>query len=503
MALTCVHMGSTFLLCNAFYLIRPDFYPTMQQTEGKRLQLLAWFCPLAVLFAVGLFCSNQAYMYCSPAFLQFMKEGNVVLVFVLSCIVGLQVCTRARFVNIVWILAGASMAVSGQVHFVMTGFVFQLVSQFGECGKNVMGDWMMKSHLKLDALTYTMFLSPMCLIVMAVSGQVHFIMAGFVFQLVSQFGECGKNVMGDWMMKSHLKLDALTYTMFLSPMCLIVLMVGAAVTWKDEILTDFAAWWMFIIPNGCLAFTMNVTVSLLIKECSAFAFILAGLVKDAVIVVCGAGFLGETVVAQQYMGFFVCLSGVFFWSYSRIDPHAPLVQFFQSCCLSEHEGEKMPLLAKTEKGKEQSSDDLTMFLSPMCLIVLMVGAAVTWNADILTDFAAWWMFIIPNGCLAFTMNVTVSLLIKECSAFAFILAGLVKDAVVVICGAGLLGETVVAQQYMGFFVCLSGVFFWSYSRIDPRAPLVQIFQNLCFSEHEGEKTPLLPKTEKAKEQNSA
>jgi len=298
MALTCVHMGSTFLLCNAFYLIRPDFYPTMQQTEGKRLQLLAWFCPLAVLFAVGLFCSNQAYMYCSPAFLQFMKEGNVVLVFVLSCIVGLQVCTRARFVNIVWILAGASMAVSGQVHFVMTGFVFQLVSQFGECGKNVMGDWMMKSHLKLDALTYTMFLSPMCLI---------------------------------------------------------VLMVGAAVTWKAEILTDFAAWWMFIIPNGCLAFTMNVTVSLLIKECSAFAFILAGLVKDAVVVICGAGLLGETVVAQQYMGFFVCLSGVFFWSYSRIDPRAPLVQFFQTLCFSEHEGEKTALLPKTEKAKERNS----------------------------------------------------------------------------------------------------------------------------------------------------
>eukprot|EP00450_Noctiluca_scintillans_P001399 CAMPEP_0194502578 /NCGR_PEP_ID=MMETSP0253-20130528/26229_1 /TAXON_ID=2966 /ORGANISM="Noctiluca scintillans" /LENGTH=80 /DNA_ID=CAMNT_0039344745 /DNA_START=18 /DNA_END=256 /DNA_ORIENTATION=- len=79
-------------------------------------------------------------------------------------------------------------------------------------------------------------------------------MTGFVFQLVSQFGECGKNVMGDWMMKSHLKLDALTYTMFLSPMCLVVLVIGAAVTWKAEILTDLAAWWMYIVPNACLAF---------------------------------------------------------------------------------------------------------------------------------------------------------------------------------------------------------------------------------------------------------
>ena len=127
----------------------------MQQTEGKRLQLLAWFCPLAILFAVGLSCSNQAYMYCSPAFLQFMKEGDVVLVFVLSYIVGLQVCTRARFGNIVWILAGASMAVSGQAHFVMTGFAFEFVSKPGACGKNVTEDWRMKSHLKLDALTYS------------------------------------------------------------------------------------------------------------------------------------------------------------------------------------------------------------------------------------------------------------------------------------------------------------------------------------------------------------
>ena len=73
----------------------------MQQTEGIRLQLLAWSCPLAVRFAVDLFGASVACVYCSPAFLQFMKEGNVMLVFVLSCTVGLQSCTRARFVNIV------------------------------------------------------------------------------------------------------------------------------------------------------------------------------------------------------------------------------------------------------------------------------------------------------------------------------------------------------------------------------------------------------------------
>eukprot|EP00450_Noctiluca_scintillans_P012597 CAMPEP_0194490940 /NCGR_PEP_ID=MMETSP0253-20130528/9983_1 /TAXON_ID=2966 /ORGANISM="Noctiluca scintillans" /LENGTH=150 /DNA_ID=CAMNT_0039331623 /DNA_START=108 /DNA_END=560 /DNA_ORIENTATION=- len=140
-----------------------------------------------------------------------------------------------------------------------------------------------------------------------------------------------------------------------------------------------------------------------------------------------------------------------------------------------------------------------MFLSPMCLVVLVIGAAVTWKAEILTDLAAWWMYIVPNACLAFVMNVTVSLLIKECSAFAFILAGLVKDAFIVALGANILGETVVGQQYTGFVVCLSGVFFWSYSRIDPRAPLVQLFQKATCSVHEEEKTPLAKAQERKDE----
>ena len=64
-----------------------------------------------------------------------MKRSNVMPVFVLSCTMGLQLSTRARFVSIAWILAGASMAVSGKVLFAMAGFVFLLVSHFGVCGE--------------------------------------------------------------------------------------------------------------------------------------------------------------------------------------------------------------------------------------------------------------------------------------------------------------------------------------------------------------------------------
>ena len=187
---------------------------------------------------------------------------------------------------------------------------------------------------------------------MAVSGQIDFAITGFTYQLISQFGECSKNVMGDWMMKSHLKLDALTYTMFLAPACFVILLIGVVSSWTSEIVTDFLVWWPYLIPSGCLAFALNVCISSLIKECSAFTFILAGLFKDASIVLVGAAYLGEKVSLQQYVGFAVCLSGVFFWSYSKILPESPVVQLFErATCSGAAEAnlndESKPLLPKS------------------------------------------------------------------------------------------------------------------------------------------------------------
>merc|ERR1719313_725465 len=137
----------------------------MSKTEGRRVQLLRSFVPLGGLFALGLACSNKAYLYCNVAFLQFMKEANVALVFPLGSIVGLQQCTRSRLFVLGWSLVGACMAVHGEVHFVVVGFVVQVFSQLGECGKTVLGEWIMQGK-KLDPLTYTMFMSPICLSIM-------------------------------------------------------------------------------------------------------------------------------------------------------------------------------------------------------------------------------------------------------------------------------------------------------------------------------------------------
>ena len=51
---------------------------------------------------------------------------------------------------------------------------------------------------------------------------------------------------------------------FSSPVCLIVLMIDAAATWKAQIRTYFAARWIYIHPS--LAFTLYVTISVIVKE---------------------------------------------------------------------------------------------------------------------------------------------------------------------------------------------------------------------------------------------
>merc|ERR1712039_720144 len=111
------------------------------------------------------------------------------------------------------------------------------------------------------------------------------------------------------------KLDPLTYTMLVSPVCLGVLLIGSAITWQPSVATDFAKMWPFLIPNACLAFVLNVWIAMVIKETSAVGFILTGITKDIALVVFSSVFFHDSVTSKQWIFFSVTLSGVFFWSF--------------------------------------------------------------------------------------------------------------------------------------------------------------------------------------------
>ena len=51
---------------------------------------LTKFGPVAVLFSVSLWLCNAAYLYLEVSYIQMLKAGNVVLVFLVGCLVGTE-----------------------------------------------------------------------------------------------------------------------------------------------------------------------------------------------------------------------------------------------------------------------------------------------------------------------------------------------------------------------------------------------------------------------------
>jgi len=294
LALSAVHMVVSTVCCLVLNLVAPSLMPKMIETRGHRLELMKWFVPIALCFAVMLFGSNEAYMYCNVTFLQFMKEANVMLVFLLSCVVGLQVLNRTRAVVLLWVIAGASISISGELTFSALGFVLQGVSQIAECSRMVMGEIVLSGPRKLDPLTYTMFLAPTCLVVLVIANLFH------------------------W----------------------------DPITWSRMV-----AWWPQLLANAGVAFLLNVTVATVVKECSAVGFVLTGLIKDIVIVSFSAAFFGEHVTNMQRAAFTITIGGVAFWSMMRITPEAPPVQALERMLCVQHSKadeteEHAPLLSK-------------------------------------------------------------------------------------------------------------------------------------------------------------
>jgi hypothetical protein len=179
--LTATHMAVTSIMSMTLYGLAPQLFPSMVSVKGNMTSVLKYICPLGCLFAFALLFSNIAYTYSTVAFLQFCKEANVAIVFIMSCIVGTQVfsLTKAGILSVV--IAGCTLCVDGELKFVWIGLIVQLASQFAECSKNLIAEVVMSgAGLKLDVLTFVMFQAPCSLAPLLI---------GFVAQWTPQIGQ--------------------------------------------------------------------------------------------------------------------------------------------------------------------------------------------------------------------------------------------------------------------------------------------------------------------------
>lgn len=273
--LVILHMAVSFSLSACLRMAKPSLFPSLTDPAASaKIDANLFFrglLPIGAFFVAQLVLSNTAYLHTSVAFLQMMKESNLVLVYLFSLVAALE-RFRCRNLNmLVLIVFATTLTIKGEVHFSAIGFGLQGTSQIFESLKIVLqGVLLSAGGVKLDALSYVLLMTPGC----------------FFFLL------------------------CLLVCLYMHPIAMI-----AVPTWAD-----IARWWPLLLANACVAYALNVVSAMFIKHSSPVAFILAGIVKDAAIVFSGVLVLHEAISRVQALGFCLQLSLIFLWTMLKTFP---------------------------------------------------------------------------------------------------------------------------------------------------------------------------------------
>ncbi|CAD7928663.1 unnamed protein product [Amoebophrya sp. A25] len=266
LALTAWHMFVCAIFSTVLYWRKPDWFTTMNYINRETAWAYAKFIvPMSLCFGSSVVLSNTAYYFASVPFLQMMKEGNIIIVYVISLIASVEQWSW-RIVTILFVVAsGAYLSLGGEAHFVWAGFFMQFGSQFFECTRLVVQSKVLSSA------------------------------AG----------------------SSIKKIDALTFLLLVSPCCLFALVGALAYTWTPDVLTKFLESWPYMVGNGLVALLLNATTSLFLGCFSPLTFVVAGMMKDFLIVVVSVQLLGENITPMQALGFSIEVFGVACYSTIR------------------------------------------------------------------------------------------------------------------------------------------------------------------------------------------
>lgn len=277
-----VHMSCSFGLNLVLLRCHPALYPSLTHPL-KKVHLDAGFVvrlllPIVGCFSAQLVLNNVAFMHSSVSFLQMMKESNVVLVYLFSLALALESFSCRRALVLLLIIGATFLTIRGEFRLSRIGLTVQGVSIVCESMKLTLQSYTLSSTgKKLDALTYVMVIAPLVFLLLAIT--------------TAALG-------------------------LLWPSCPEALRIPP---WQKIV-----EYKVLLIANGFVAFAMNVSHALFIKNSSAITFILVGIIlKDVMIVLWGALFLGEPLSRLQGLGFALQLVGIVVWSLLKIFQEAP------------------------------------------------------------------------------------------------------------------------------------------------------------------------------------
>jgi len=281
--LTLMHMLGSLAMSLVIRTIVPWFFPSAPTVfnEPPLLNVVvnehcAWgmlrlvkalvpFIPIAACGALCLVTGNWAYRVAAVSFLQMIKESHIVIVYVLSLTLGLEQAKSRNAIALIFVAVSATFAVSAQASLSVAGLVLQMVA--------------------------------------GLFGSLQIVLTSLMLS------RSGKG-----------KIDPMTMVLCVAPVMIVFLLPVSIVTWDPLIFVRLCEFWRTICCNVALAFLLQVTLALTIRNLSATGMSLASVAKDLGIVFAASQVLGEHLSEIQMLGFGGSVLGIGLYSAMKLVP---------------------------------------------------------------------------------------------------------------------------------------------------------------------------------------
>jgi len=140
---------------------------------------------------------------------------------------------------------------------------------------------------RLSILQFLIVLTISCGVMMTSIGELHFSFTGFLIQVTAVVSDCFRVFLLDVVLKD-LHLDSLSMLYYSAPTLSVLLSVGFFVFEYDTFpfdRVDSASFMFVLFVSGLLAFSLNLSVFILVSNTSSLIMTLAGPIKDFLLII--------------------------------------------------------------------------------------------------------------------------------------------------------------------------------------------------------------------------
>lgn len=252
------------LFCSAVgvIMVRAHVVPKEEISWHTFFRLCA---PVGALGAAALTLGNAAFIYLSVAFAQMLKANMPVIMFVMGCFLQIDMFSWGTCAIMVTIGAGVAASSLGELQFSALGSSFMLLAMLAEAFKMILLQRMMQ-HADLQ-------ITP---------------------------------------------VNALYHVMPVSTLCLlpVMLLLEAQQLWNASTLLRSEA--PLLLASAVAACLLNVVAFWVVSNTSALTMKLAGIVKDAVLIITSALLFDTRLTVLGLGGYAVALSGIGMHNYQSL-----------------------------------------------------------------------------------------------------------------------------------------------------------------------------------------